>query len=117
MISVAEADRILADEAWSLPAEPVPLPESYGRILRLPLRSDRDLPPYDRATMDGIAVRSAALAAGSRRFAVEAEAVAGQPAVNLSEKPAGTPRRRRGTRCRWCRSSARPTAGPWLGCA
>lgn len=85
MISVAEADRILADEAWSLPAEPVPLPESYGRILRLPLRSDRDLPPYDRATMDGIAVRSAAFAAGSRRFAVEAEAVAGQPAVSLAD--------------------------------
>lgn len=85
MISVAEADRILADEAWSLPAEPVPLPEAYGRILRLPLRSDRDLPPYDRATMDGIAVRTAALAAGSRRFAVEAEAVAGQPAISLSD--------------------------------
>ena len=85
MISVAEADRILADEAWSLPAEPVPLPEAYGRILRLPLRSDRDLPPYDRATMDGIAVRTAALAAGSRRFAVEAEAVAGQRAISLSD--------------------------------
>ena len=85
MISVAEADRILADETWSLPAEPVPLPESYGRILRLPLRSDRDLPPCDRATMDGIAVRSAALAAGSRRFAVEAEAVAGRPAISLSD--------------------------------
>ena len=84
MTSVAEADRILADEAWSLPAESVPLAASYGRILRSPLRSDRDLPPYDRATMDGIAVRSAALAAGSRRFAVEAEAVAGQPAVSLT---------------------------------
>lgn len=85
MICVAEADRILADTAWSLPAEPVPLPESYGRILRSPLRTDRDLPPYDRATMDGIALRSAALAAGRRRFAVEAEAVAGQPAVSLSD--------------------------------
>ena len=84
MTSVAEADRILADEAWSLAAESVPLTASYGRILRSPLRSDRDLPPYDRATMDGIALRSAALAAGSRRFAVEAEAVAGQPAVSLT---------------------------------
>lgn len=85
MISVAEADRILADGAWSLPAEPVPLSESYGRILRSPLRSDRDLPPYDRATMDGIALRSAALAAGRRRFALEAEAAAGQPALGLSD--------------------------------
>ena len=84
MTSVAAADRILADEAWSLPAESVALPESYGRILRSPLRSDRDLPPYDRATMDGIALRSSALAAGSRRFTVSEEAVAGRPAVSLT---------------------------------
>ena len=84
MISVAEADRILSGEAWTLPAETVPLRASYGRILRSELRSDRDLPPYDRATMDGIAVRSAALTAGRRRFAVVGQAVAGRPAVNLS---------------------------------
>ncbi len=84
MISVAEADRVLGGESWSLPAESVPLRESYGRILRSALRSDRDLPPYDRATMDGIAVRSQALAAGCRRFAIEAQAVAGRPAVSLA---------------------------------
>ena len=84
VITVAQADRILADEAWLLPAEWVPLRDSYGRILHEPLRSDRDLPPYDRATMDGIAVRSAALAAGRRRFAVESEAIAGRPAGSLT---------------------------------
>lgn len=84
MISVTEADRIIADGAWTLPAESVPLRASYGRVLRSELRSDRDLPPYDRATMDGIAVRAAALAAGRRRFAVEAQALAGRPAGVLS---------------------------------
>ena len=84
MISVIEADRILSDETWALPAESVVLNASYGRVLRSQLCSDRDLPPYDRATMDGIAVRSTALAAGRRRFAVESEAVAGRPAVSLS---------------------------------
>lgn len=84
MISVSEADRILRGGAWTLPAETVPLRASYGRILRSELRSDRDLPPYDRATMDGIAVRSAAMAAGRRRFAVVGQAVAGRPAASLS---------------------------------
>lgn len=83
MISVEEADRILSGEAWTLPAETAPLRASYGRILRSELRSDRDLPPYDRATMDGIAVRSAALAAGRRRFMVTGQAVAGRPAGRL----------------------------------
>ncbi len=86
MFSVVEADRILTDAAWELPADLVSLQESYGRVLREPLFSDRDLPPYDRATMDGIAVQSAAFTRGRRRFVVEAEAVAGQPAVTLTDE-------------------------------
>ena len=78
MISVKDADHILTDETWSLPTEAVPLQASYGRVLRSRLCSDRDLPPYDRATMDGIAVTSAVLAAGRRCFVVESEAVAGR---------------------------------------
>ena len=84
MISVKDADHILTDETWSMPTEAVPLQASYGRVLRSRLCSDRDLPPYDRATMDGIAVSSAVLAAGRRCFVVESEAVAGRPAISLS---------------------------------
>lgn len=84
MISVIEADGILSKAAWQLPSELVTLRESYGRILCESLRSDRDLPPYNRATMDGIAVRSEELSGGRYRFTVESEAIAGQPAVTLA---------------------------------
>ncbi|MBC7858029.1 MAG: hypothetical protein H7Z39_04455 [Burkholderiaceae bacterium] len=56
MISVTEAFvRVLAT-ARPLPAETVPLAAAAGRILREPLRADRDFPPFDRVSMDGIAL-------------------------------------------------------------
>ncbi len=43
----------------------VPLLEAAGRVLASPLRADRDQPPFDRATRDGFAVRSASLTEGN----------------------------------------------------
>ena len=45
---------------FSLPpkSEEIGLAASTGRILEEPLRADRDLPPFNRATMDGIAIRA-----------------------------------------------------------
>ncbi|MAB73201.1 MAG: hypothetical protein CMJ54_11935 [Planctomycetaceae bacterium] len=37
-----------------------------GRVLAEPIHADRDHPPFDRATMDGYAVRTADLATGAR---------------------------------------------------
>ncbi|MHC4164982.1 MAG: MoeA family protein, partial [Planctomycetota bacterium] len=38
--------------------EEVPLAEAAGRVLAVPVRADRDDPPFDRAMMDGYAVRA-----------------------------------------------------------
>lgn len=38
--------------------EEVPLADAFGRVLRQEVISDLDLPPFDRARMDGYAVRS-----------------------------------------------------------
>jgi len=38
--------------------ETVPLAEALGCVLRQPIRADMDLPPFDRAMMDGYAVRA-----------------------------------------------------------
>jgi molybdopterin molybdotransferase len=87
MITPAEAEqRILAALP---PAEPedCPLAEAHGRVLRTGLRADRDLPPFDRATMDGYALRTSALAAGVVRFRIEAVQAAGQAARALGSAP------------------------------
>jgi molybdopterin molybdotransferase len=59
-------------------SEGVPLMQATGRILRQPVTAERDQPPFDRATMDGVAVSSAALQTGQRRFRLTGVQAAGQ---------------------------------------
>lgn len=77
MLSVAEAERQILEAVAPLPAEECPLAEAHGRVLRQPLAADRDLPPFDRVTLDGYALRHRAWAAGVRRWRVAGMQVAG----------------------------------------
>ncbi|MFC5409456.1 molybdopterin molybdotransferase MoeA [Larkinella bovis] len=88
MLSVAEAYSIVLNHSLGLPAEPVPLGQAAGRILREPLTADRDLPPFDRVSMDGIAVLHQALANGQRRFRVAGAQFAGKPVQTLADETA-----------------------------
>jgi molybdopterin molybdotransferase len=69
-------------------AESQPLEQCIGQVLRQDVYAERDNPPFDRVCMDGIAVASASLAGGVRRYAVEATQGAGSPALQLS-RPEG----------------------------
>src|SRR5476649_1734101 len=68
--SPADAERIVLENISPLPAEHCPLAQSHGRVLRAPITADRELPPFDRVTMDGFALRSAAWAGGTRSFRI-----------------------------------------------
>ena len=61
MITVQEAIDLIHQKVRPLAAEPVPLADSLGRVLREAIVADTDLPPFDRAQMDGYAVREAEL--------------------------------------------------------
>lgn len=74
--------------AGSMPswgAETVGLDDATGRVLAEPIRADRDLPPFDRVMMDGIAIRMADWRRGVRRFAVAGVQPAGAPVGMLSQ--------------------------------
>ena len=58
MIPVPEAIRIVEEQTTRLPAEAVALVAARGRVLAEDVVADADLPPFDRATMDGYAVRA-----------------------------------------------------------
>jgi len=58
LISTTEAESLIQGALPSLSSERVPLALSIGRTLAVAMRADRDLPPYARAMMDGIAIRS-----------------------------------------------------------
>jgi molybdopterin molybdotransferase len=77
MISVAEAIRIVLKQAVALPAEEVALADAMGRVLAEDVVADSDLPPFDRAQMDGYAVRSADLLRVPARLRVAGESAAG----------------------------------------
>jgi molybdopterin molybdotransferase len=55
-------------KAHSFGTETIPLEQSYGRVLTGVVRADRDYPPFDRATMDGYALRAIDLQQGIRAF-------------------------------------------------
>jgi len=85
MITVQEARKIISTTTRDFGIESVPLTKAVGRILREPLIADRDFPPYDRVTMDGIALRFADYAVGNRTFKINGIGAAGQPQITLSE--------------------------------
>ncbi len=58
MIDVDEAQRILNEQVRPGPTVRSPLREAAFRTLAEPVRCDVDYPPFDRALMDGFAVRS-----------------------------------------------------------
>ncbi|MBC7932337.1 MAG: molybdopterin molybdotransferase MoeA, partial [Rubrivivax sp.] len=77
MIPVSEAVRIILQQTAPLPVESVPLDAALGRVLAEDVLADTDLPPFDRAQMDGYAVRSEDLREVPARLRVVGEAAAG----------------------------------------
>ncbi|MBK6949380.1 MAG: hypothetical protein IPH16_16115 [Haliscomenobacter sp.] len=79
MIDVNQAVQLIAAQAASFGTETIDLSASLNRILKEDWIVDRDLPPFDRVTMDGIAIRYAAFEKGIRTFPIEGVAPAGAP--------------------------------------
>ena len=78
MISVAEAIQIVRNETTPLPSERVPVSRALGRILAQDIVADSDLPPFDRAQMDGYAVRAADAQETPVRLRIVGESAAGR---------------------------------------
>ncbi len=70
MLTVLEAQAAILRETADAPVERVAVNESAGRILREPVSAERDQPPFDRVTMDGIAIRFEDFDAGRREFPI-----------------------------------------------
>jgi len=64
--------------------ESVPISDAVGSVLRQAVVSDRDQPPFDRVTMDGIACNHDAISQGITEFQIQGTQSAGVPAVHLA---------------------------------
>jgi molybdopterin molybdotransferase len=89
-IPVERALERLLDATPVLPEEKVPLGAAPGRVLAEEIRADADVPAFDKALMDGFAVRSADLAAGARDLIVVREIPAGTDPAALPPLAPGT---------------------------
>jgi molybdopterin molybdotransferase len=81
MISVTQAERLIRSAMKPARTVVVPLAHAAGEVLREPLRADRPLPPFDRVTMDGVALSFDAWKRGCREFCIEGIQAAGKPAL------------------------------------
>ena len=86
MLTPSEAHRAIAGSMSLFDSETIPLARATGRTVRQSVRAERDQPPFDRVTMDGIAIDYRTFASGCRRFPVAATQHAGDPMVPL-DKP------------------------------
>ena len=83
LITPRLADEAIHSRLTCLPIESLPLTQCVGGTLRENIYAERDAPPFDRVTMDGIAVDSANLKRGLRRFRIKAVQAAGEPPRKL----------------------------------
>ncbi len=78
-ISAEQAFATVMAHVRALPAETVTLGEALGRVLAHDVGSGADLPPFDRAAMDGYALRSADVASLPASLPVAGLVAAGRP--------------------------------------
>ena len=78
LISVTEAEAIILNEFRDYGSEVISITEAIGRTLSQALLADRDFPPFNRVTMDGIAIKYDNFQAGNIKFRIQSSQSAGE---------------------------------------
>ena len=87
MLTTAEAFEAIQSAMPDFGTETVSLEGAVGRVLREDIAAERDQPPFDRVTMDGIAIRFAEFDSGKSTFAIQGQQHAGDPQQSLKDGP------------------------------
>ena len=83
MITVTEANQLVLANKMRLKSTEVPLTEALGRVLNENIQADRPFPPFNRVTMDGIAIHFNTFSTGTRDFPIEKVQAAGDEPYRL----------------------------------
>jgi molybdopterin molybdotransferase len=84
MINVEEAEIIVRSKIKDYGKENIEFDLALGRVLAENLYADRDLPPFNRVTVDGIAINFDAFAKGIRSFRIKATQGAGNEPIDIA---------------------------------
>lgn len=88
MITFKEALQKVLEHPLNLGSEHVPLMDSMGRYLDEPIYADRNFPPFDRVTKDGIAIQFDAVIGKVETLRIENIASAGMAQCTLQDETA-----------------------------
>ena len=86
MITSNKALQIILNNTEDFGTEEIDFINSVGRVLKEDIKADRDFPPFNRASMDGIAITVDAFNSGLRDFPIEGIQAAGSAQLTLQNK-------------------------------
>lgn len=89
MITVEQAEHIILSQAQNYGTEEIPYDQSLGRVLAEDLIADRDLPPFNRSTVDGLAIDFETYHNGLSSFIISSTQAAGDLPIAIMEKKEG----------------------------
>lgn len=84
MITVEQAEAMIRSQTRDFGVEEIPYDLASGRVLAENLVADRDLPPFNRPTVDGIAISYKGFERGNRSFEMIATQAAGDKPQAIS---------------------------------
>lgn len=85
MITVQEAEKLILAQLRDCGTENMGFEQALDRVLAEPIKADRDLPPFNRVTMDGIAINYEAVEKGISTFKIKATQAAGDEPAAIEE--------------------------------
>ena len=85
-LDVAHAVTLITSRVSGWGTVRVALDATLGQVLRQRVTAERDQPPFDRVTMDGIALAHQAFAGGLRTFRIVATQAAGSAPIPLPDR-------------------------------
>ncbi len=85
MITVEQAEKLIQEQAHDFGTESVPFETALGRVLAEDITADHDLPPFNRVTMDGIAIRYQAIEKGIHSFKIKDIQAAGDNPIEMAQ--------------------------------
>ncbi|QEC75307.1 molybdopterin molybdotransferase MoeA [Mucilaginibacter ginsenosidivorax] len=85
MTTVEQAENLILARLRNYGDESVPFDQALGKVLAEDIKADRDLPPFNRVTMDGIAISFKAIKDGINTFRIKATQAAGDEPVEIDD--------------------------------
>ena len=85
MTEVADAERLILERMSPFGSRTLPLADAVDAVLAETIYAERDQPPFDRVTMDGIAIAYRDWQTGRRTFEVIGTQGAGAPALKIAD--------------------------------